>query len=162
MITKLKIKVLITFLFLSTLIYGNEMSSLWEFKRDTGVSKTWKLKGHSGVYASLTETKNINSKSIKAILDRDDYLKSIERKKKGFLGLFGAQDWKKDKHTWKKVNGNHLLEVKGFYKDSKNESVSFIEVHYFKDKKIVQMLYIKPKKLKLDSKYHEAFFKEFM
>lgn len=155
-------KVLILLISSISFTYGNEMSSLWEFKRDTGVSKTWKLKGHSGVYASLTETRNINSKSIKAILDRGDYLKSIERKKKGFLGFFGAQDWKKEKHTWKKINGNQLLEVTGFYKDSKNENVSFIEVHYFKDKKIVQMLYIKPKKLKLDSKYHKAFFKEFM
>ncbi len=141
----------------SDVFSSTRFSSYWELRRDTQIVKTWKLKKTKGVYASLT-TKKVETK---APLEKKDYLENFEKDKVRILSFVGVSNWQSTKINWSVVNGHPALEIHGKYVDRKNEVISFVEFHYFKDEQIIQMLYVAPETFKTQRKYYQSFFKRY-
>ena len=140
---------------------GATFFDLWKLKSNTGVTKTWKLKKSKGVYASLSEESSYNTSEIKKIIGSANYLEEFKKEKIILLSFIGVSDWKINKYKWKKRNGQDVLEVSGSYQDRHKEIIDFVELHYFKKTKIIQMLYVAPKIFDSKSEYVESFFGKF-
>ena len=87
-----------------------------------------------------------------------EYFKSLETKKKKMLSLIGIKNWKANKQKWKKTKSGRELSIVGSYTNSKNEKVSFKELHVFQPTATYQILFTKPAGLKLSKNVVPNFF----
>lgn len=128
----------------------------WLVSRDSGFTKTWKLKGHKGVYLSKT-VKMVLIDELTTVLQQKKYLKELNQEKSKLLSFVGIKSWKAKSSKWKKVKGYSILEVKGQYIDSLNIDVDFIENHIFLKNKVIRLLYVAPQKNNISNKHFQNF-----
>ena len=138
-------KSLILFIFLSLFVtkqnFVEAKTSLspWRLTYSDRHSQTWKLKNRRDVIGALqtnTRKKTIDWTKIKT----KDFFLNLKRSKKQILSKIGISDWTVTKSTWKKKSNHHELTMEGSYKDIKNQTIYFHEVHLFYKRRTKQIL----------------------
>lgn len=142
-----------------TAAYAN-VEKYWEHKRDSGLTKTWKLKKHKKTYVSKTVSES--DKKIKSKLQEDKYYQTLIADKQRMLTFVGVEDWTIEKKSWSfnKDKNLKILHVEGNYHDSDGVKTYFIEKHIFYKFKVVQLLYVKPYEQNIMNDYFEEFYKD--
>ena len=146
-----KFKSLILFILLSLFTTEQNFAeaktspSPWRLTHSDRYSQTWKLKNRRdviGAFQTNTRKKAINWTKIKT----KKFFLNLTRNKQQVLSRIGISDWTVRKSTWKKKSNHHELTMEGSYKDIKNQTIYFHEVHLFYKRRTKQILVSYPTK----------------
>ena len=142
-------KSLILFIFLfffePSALEAQHNLSHWQLAHSERNSQIWRLKNRTdviGTFQTHTRKKAIDWTKIKT----KNFFLNLTRSKQQVLSRVGITDWTVKKSTWKKRKNHHELKIEGAYRDIKNQTVYFHEVHRFYKRKTQQILVSYPTK----------------
>ncbi|MGZ3800809.1 MAG: hypothetical protein ACXVCL_11630 [Bdellovibrio sp.] len=128
----------------------------WRLVRDVEGVKTFLHRSDIDVTGAVQVNENKTATNWSKI-KKEEFLKSLEENKKQALSLIGVTEWTASEYIWNNQNDITELLVVGTYKNSASQFIQFRELHIFKEKKTIQVLYTQPVGAKVSSKTGENF-----
>jgi hypothetical protein len=140
----------------TSMAFGQSFQENWRLVRDEESVKTYLHRSDTNVAGSVQINRRKEPIDWNKVT-REDFFKSLEEKKKQLLSLIGVTDWIASDYTWTNRRSINELTVVGTYKDSSGQVVQFRELHLFKERRTVQILYTQSIGAKVTAKTADDF-----
>lgn len=109
--------------------------SYWQLKRHYGDTSIYTSKNKVRLTVAYSTTSPIKKKNFS-----NQLLKKLQYNKKRMLASIGIKNWKVHKSQIKKLKRQTYIQLSGSYLDLSGQSIQFVEHHFYRNSRYLQIL----------------------